>query len=686
LDLTKTTSKVSEIKMIFKIDEKCLAFLKGKLYRGSIISVVSENEIVLKIYPPFKYEEEKIDGEIYFTRTGRRFYVKARFIFINEVEVIAKFISPILPDRRKDIRIKSYPLSVKLVKGFNEIKGEIVNISLSGAKIKTDYPLKKGENYKIEIDFGKEVFVGECGVVEVYTDFEVYYGISFENISYKNEEILEKFLKITEEENEIGSYRISRKIYSDILGDISLGIHKITGRNCIIREIKKQLIRENFTKDIDKIRFLSHPNLIKINRVIKRDEYFVIMEEVSGEILSSLIEKKGVLSIYSACEIILQILEGINYLEKKGLKPSFILPSGIFIDDNGKIKMFDVIFSSYVDINQLLKLNLKGSFIYSSPFYQIEIPYYLSPSLKKGEENLNTYFYSIGAVFYKMLSGILPVRMNRNLPEGFMNLILKLTSTEKLEIEEVMEEIEFLMGGSESQKEQGKIEVGKREERKEYREKRSIKFKIPDVKFLEISRKFFKNITGEFKKFFMKYFYFKTGELFKPYKKIILISTISILFFSLIFYWVYSEFYAPVLILQKPPPVEVRVKNFNMKKEKRKEQNREITVNIKVPEFRIKEEVNRENFEELLLKYKFPVYSIKDEKYISLKTVEKILRCKNVKVGKDIIFFEYRGKEVLINLRKNEININGKIKKLENPVKTVLEEKLISISTIKKIL
>ncbi|MCD6221186.1 PilZ domain-containing protein [bacterium] len=667
--------------MIFKTDEKCLVFLKGKLFRGVIISVVSENEIVLKIYPPFKYEEEKVDGEIYFTRSARRFYAKARFIFINEVEVIVKVLSPILPDRRKDIRIKLYPLSVKLVKGFNEINGEIINISFSGAKIKTDYPLKKGENYKIEIDFGKEIFRGECVVAEVYTDFEVYYGISFENISYKNEEILEKFLKIIEEENEIGFYRIVRKIYLDILGDISTGIHKVSGRNCIIREIKKQLIREDFTKDIDKIRFLSHPNLTKINRIIKRDEYFVIMEEVKGEILSSLIENKGVFSIYSACEIILQILEGINYLEKMGLRPSFILPSGIFIDDNGKIKMFDVIFSSYVDINQLLKLNLKGSFIYSSPFYQIEIPYYLSPLLKKGKEDLNTYFYSIGAVFYKMLSGMLPVRMNRNLPEGFMNLILKLTSAEKLEIEEIMEEVEFLMSGSESQ---GKD--GKREERKEYREKRSIRFKIPDVKLLEISRKFFKNIIGEFKKFFIKYFYFKKRELFKPYKKIILISTISILFLSTIFYWIYSEFYAPVLILQKPPPVEVKVKNFNVKKNRRKEQNKEITVNIKVPEFRIKEEVNKENFEELLLKYKLPVYTIKDKKYISLRTMEKVLRFKNVKVGKDIIFFEYKDKEVLINLRKNEININGKIKKLENPVKTILEEKLISVSTIKTIL
>ena len=105
-----------------------------------------------------------------------------------------------------------------------------------------------------------------------------------------------------------------------------------------------------------------------------------------------------------------------------------------------------------------------------------------------------------------------------------------------------------------------------------------------------------------------------------------------------------------------------------------------------MPEFEIKEEVNGENFEELLLKYKFPVYSIKDEKYISLKTVEKVLRCGNVKVGNDIIFFEYKGKEILINLRKNEININGKIKKLENPVITILGEKLISVTTIKWLL
>ncbi len=674
--------------MIFKTDEKCLIFLKGKLFRGVIISVVSEDEIVLKIYPPFKYDEkkEKIDGEIYFTRSGRRFYIKARFIFINEVEVIVKVLSPILPDRRKDIRIKTHPLSVKLVKGFNKINGELINISLSGAKIKTDYPLKKGENYKIEIDFGQEVFECECVVVEVYTDFEVSYGISFENISYKNEEILEKFLKIIEEENEIGFYRISRKIYSDILGDISTGIHKVTGRNCIIREIKKQLIKEDFTKYIDKIRFLSHPNLIKINRVIKREEYFVIMEEVKGEILSSLIEKKGIFSIYSACEIILQILEGIDYLEKRGLRPSFILPSGILIDDNGKIKMFDVIFSPYININQLLKLNLKGSFIYSSPFYQIEIPYYLSSSLKKGEENLNTHFYSIGAIFYKMLSGLLPVRKNKNLPEGVMNLILKLTSTEKLGIEEIIRNVEFLMKDNETQEESEKIKDGKREERKEYREKRSIKFKIPDVKFLEISKKFFKNINKKFKKFFIKYFYFKKRELFKPYKKIILISTISIIFLSTVFYWIYSEFYAPVLILQKPPPVEVKVKNFNVKKDRGKEQNKELTINIKVPEFKIKEELTRENFEELLLKYKLPVYTIKGKKYISLRTVEKVLRFKNVKVGKNIIFFEYKNRKVLINLRKNEININGKIKKLESPVKIILGEKLISVSTIKTIL
>lgn len=671
--------------MTLKEGKICYVILGGKLYRGIIISSVSKDNFVLKINPPYP-ENKNAEGEIYFKEKGERFYIKAKLSFINETEANVKILSSVLPDRRENIRVKIPLYKVKLRKGIEEIEAKLEDISYSGARIFTDYPLKKGEKYVIEIIFNKSHFRGESMVIDLYyIKGKTSYGLSFKNISRKDEEVLEKFFNVIEENEQPDYYIKKEKIYSDILGSFYTSTHKITGRNYLIREINKNLVERDFTREIDKIISLSHPNLLKINRIIKKGNYFIIMEKLKGENLTSLIGKKGAFSIHSSIEIILQILEVISHLKKQGADFSFILPSGIFIEDNGEVKITDILFTPYININNLLKHNLTASYSFSDLFYKIEVPHYISPSLKKGgKKGIKDCLYSVGCLLYKMTTGILPVRENKILDRKVMSIIIKLTSGENLDIESFIKEAEEIITVERTGKEDAK---GKIEEVIDEKGLEVFEVEKKRQKFI-LFQNFFKNLWEKIKNISIKYFYFKKGELFRPRKDILLITLFIILFIGISSgFYIFFKVHSMILILKKPPAAPPARTMKKMIEKGINKQQKMKKVYVKLPGLKIPQDITASELEEIIKKYKLPVYTIKGEEYISLKILGKLLNCGDtLKEDKNFIFFKHKGRKIIINLRRNEITIDGEVKRMENPVKIILEEKLIPLSTVKKLL
>ncbi|MEL6579255.1 MAG: serine/threonine-protein kinase, partial [Cyanobacteria bacterium J06621_12] len=100
-------------------------------------------------------------------------------------------------------------------------------------------------------------------------------------------------------------------------------------------------MKEMFLREIKNMKMLDHPNLVQLKDFgCSDDAFFLIMEYCSCGSVSDLIElRQGKLTLTEATNIILQVLDGLNYAHTElDLVHRDIKPSNIFLTiDNGKL-------------------------------------------------------------------------------------------------------------------------------------------------------------------------------------------------------------------------------------------------------------------------------------------------------------------------------------------------------------
>lgn len=142
---------------------------------------------------------------------------------------------------------------------------------------------------------------------------------------------------------------------------------------------------------------LIHTNIIPVFSFIEEEGiYAIVMEFVDGITLEQLIAKKGRLTIDEATTIMLDILEGVSYAHKKGFIHRDLKPSNIIINRENIIKIMDFGISKSIYENKgLTKTGTKlGTLLYMSP-----------EQIKAVEPTKQSDIYSLGVIFYEMLSG-----------------------------------------------------------------------------------------------------------------------------------------------------------------------------------------------------------------------------------------------------------------------------------------
>jgi tetratricopeptide (TPR) repeat protein len=126
--------------------------------------------------------------------------------------------------------------------------------------------------------------------------------------------------------------------------------------------------------------------------------HFITMEYVSGEDLKSLIRRVGRLDSGTAIRITKQVCEGLAEAHRLGVVHRDLKPSNIMIDKEGNARIMDF----GIARSQKAK-GLTGEGII------IGTPEYMSPEQVETKEVDNrSDIYSLGAVFYEMVTGQLP--------------------------------------------------------------------------------------------------------------------------------------------------------------------------------------------------------------------------------------------------------------------------------------
>ena len=161
---------------------------------------------------------------------------------------------------------------------------------------------------------------------------------------------------------------------------------------------------ERFTREARALARLNHPNIVSVYDFGQaREFYYFIMEFVDGVNLRQL-EQSRRLAPAEALGIVPKICEALQYAHEEGIVHRDIKPGNILLDKKGRVKIADFGLAKLLD-TEANDLTLTRS------QQVMGTPHYMAPEQieKPQEVDHRADIYSLGVVFYEMLTGELPM-------------------------------------------------------------------------------------------------------------------------------------------------------------------------------------------------------------------------------------------------------------------------------------
>ncbi len=240
-------------------------------------------------------------------------------------------------------------------------------------------------------------------------------------------------------------YQIIKSIGEGGMANVYLAYDTILDRNVAIKILRGDLATDEkfvrrFQREALSASSLSNPNIVEVYDVGEDNgEYYIVMEYIEGKHLKSLLKKRGKLTVSEAVDIVLQITDGLSVAHDSYIIHRDIKPQNIMILENGLVKITDFGIAMAMNATQLTQTNsVMGSV------------HYLPPEQASGKgASLQSDIYSIGILFYELLTGKLPFKGENaveialkhlkeplpsirdelpNIPQSVENIIIKATA------------------------------------------------------------------------------------------------------------------------------------------------------------------------------------------------------------------------------------------------------------------
>jgi serine/threonine-protein kinase PpkA len=201
----------------------------------------------------------------------------------------------------------------------------------------------------------------------------------------------------------IPGYRIIRKINHGGMSTVYLAIQESMGRVVALKVMSPALngdptFSERFQREANIVGQLSHPNIVSIYDIGRHNKLnYIAMDYLPG---GSIHDKMlGGFSANDALEILREMASALDHAHDKGYIHRDIKPENILFRDGGSAVL--------TDFGVALARNNGGRSTHAGTV--VGTPHYMSPEQTRGKlSDGRSDLYSLGVVFYEMLTGAVP--------------------------------------------------------------------------------------------------------------------------------------------------------------------------------------------------------------------------------------------------------------------------------------
>ena len=161
---------------------------------------------------------------------------------------------------------------------------------------------------------------------------------------------------------------------------------------------------ERFGREARALARLNHPNIVAVYDFGQAEGlFFFVMEYVDGANTRQLVAE-GQLSPAEALAIVPQICEALQFAHDEGVVHRDIKPENILIDTRGRVKIADFGLAKLLNVTE-------NDFTLTGTHQIVGTPRYMAPEQMEGSHEVDhrADIYSLGVVFYEMLTGELPL-------------------------------------------------------------------------------------------------------------------------------------------------------------------------------------------------------------------------------------------------------------------------------------
>jgi serine/threonine protein kinase len=166
---------------------------------------------------------------------------------------------------------------------------------------------------------------------------------------------------------------------------------------------------ERFAREARALARLSHPGIVMVHDSGEVSGlFYFIMEYVEGLNLRDLLNRsEGRVESEQALQIVGSVCDALEYAHEEGVIHRDIKPENILLDRKGRVKIADFGLARLLgaDTTEQSRLTL------NSPHRMLGTPHYMAPEQTERplEVDHRADIYSLGVVFYEMLTGELPL-------------------------------------------------------------------------------------------------------------------------------------------------------------------------------------------------------------------------------------------------------------------------------------